>query len=353
MDANALADRLFRNASGTLELYAIYLGERLGLYRALADGAAVTSGELAARTGIAERYAREWLEQQAVNELIEVDDPAADARARRYRLPEEHVPVLADEDDLRYGTQVTIDLVRVARRLASLVDAFRDGGAPPSIPWEPEGRANPNRARFLNLLGTEWLPAVPDVDARLRADPPARVADLACGMGWSSIAMARAYPSIVVDGLDLDEDAIAAAQGNAKQAGVADRVRFSATDAALLPSGNRYDLVTILEALHDMSRPVDTLRTARNLLTDDGTVIVADNRTADEFTVPASDRERQEYGWSLVSCLPGAMGDPGTAATGAIMRIATLREYATEAGFADVRVLPIDTDYWRFYQLVR
>jgi SAM-dependent methyltransferase len=353
MDANALADRLFRNATGTLELYAVYLGERLGLYRVLADGEAVTSGELAARAGVAERYVREWLEHQAVSELVEVDDPRADARARRYRLPSEHVPVLADEDDLRYGTQVTIDLVRVARRLAALVDAFRDGGAPPPIPWEPEGRANPNRARFLNLLGSQWLPAVPDVDARLRADPPARVADLACGMGWSSIAMAQAYPKIVVDGLDLDEDAIAVAQRNGEQAGVADRVRFSATDAALLPSANRYDLVTILEALHDMSRPVATLRTARDLLSEDGTVIVADNRIADEFTVPAPERERHEYGWSVVSCLPGAMGDPETAATGAVMRLDTLRRYATEAGFAEVRVLPIDTDYWRFYQLVR
>lgn len=247
---------------------------------------------------------------------------------------------------------MSIDLVRIARRLAALVDAYRDGGAPPPIPWEPEGRANPNRARFLNLLGSQWLPAVPDVDARLRADPPARVADLACGMGWSSIAMAQAYPKIVVDGLDLDEEAIAAAQRHAAQADLADRVRFSTTDAALLQTENRYDLVTILEALHDMSQPVATLRTARDLLTDDGTVLVADNRTADEFTVPASERERQEYGWSLVSCLPGAMGDPDTAATGAVMRPATLRRYAIEAGFTEVRVLPIDTDYWRFYQLV-
>lgn len=353
MDANALADRLFRNASGTLELYAIYLGERLGLYRALAGGDAMTSAELAARTGVAERYAREWLEHQAVNELVEVDDPSADALARRYRLPAEHVPVLADEDDVRYGTPTTVDLVRVARRLAPLVDAFRDGGAPPPIPWEPEGRTSPNRARFLNLLGSQWLPAIPGVDARLRADPPARVADLACGTGWSSIAMARAYPTIAVDGLDLDEDAIAAARGNAEQAGVADRVRFLATDAALLTSAHGYDLVTILEALHDMSQPVATLRTALNLLTDDGSVLVADNRIADEFTLPASDRERQEYGWSLVSCLPGAMDDPDTAATGAVMRPATLRRYATDAGFNDVRVLPIDTDYWRFYQLVR
>ena len=352
MDANALADRLYRNATGTLELYAIYLGERLGLYRALADGEAVTSGELAERTGVAERYVREWLEHQAVTELVEVDDPRADALARRYRLPAGHVSVLADEDDLHYSVPWTVDLVRIARRLAPLVDAYRDGNAPPPIPWEPEGRANGNRARFVNLLGSQWLPAVTDVDARLRADPPARVADLACGLGWSSIAMAQAYPKIIVDGLDLDEAAIAAARRSAEQAGVADRVSYSATDAALLPSANRYDLVTIFEALHDMSQPVATLRTARNLLTDNGCVLVADTRTAEEFTAPGSERERQEYGWSLVSCLPGAMGDPDTAATGTVMRPATLRRYAADAGFAEVRMLPIETDYWHFYQLV-
>jgi SAM-dependent methyltransferase len=353
MDTDALAERLFRNATGTLELYATYLGERLGLYRALADGEAMTSGELAMRTGVAERYVREWLEQQAVAELVEVDDARADAPARRYRLPAEHVPVLADEDDLRYSPPLSVNLVRVARRLAALVDAYRDGGAPPPIPWEPEGRMSVNRTRFTTLLGTRWLPAVPDVDARLRADPSARVADLACGTGWSSIAMARAYPKIVVDGLDLDEDAVAAARRSAKQAGVADRVRFSATDAALLPSGTRYDLVTIFEGLHDMSRPVAVLRTALELLTEGGTVLVADTRTADEFTVPASDHDRHNYGWSLISCLPGAMNDPDTAATGTMLRPATLRRYATEAGFTEVRDLPIDTDYWRFYQLVR
>jgi ubiquinone/menaquinone biosynthesis C-methylase UbiE len=194
---------------------------------------------------------------------------------------------------------------------------------------------------------------VPDVDARLRADPPARVADLACGLGWSTIAMAQAYPKIVIDGLDLDENAITAAQRHADEAGVADRVRFSATDAALLPPETQYDLVTIFEGLHDMSQPVGTLRTARDLLTENGTVLVADTRTADEFTLPASDQDRQNYGWSLVACLPGAMDDPDTAATGTIMRPTTLRRYATEAGSTDMRTLPIDTDYWQFYQLLR
>jgi SAM-dependent methyltransferase len=349
----ALRERLFGNAVGALELYAIYLGERLGLYRALADGGAATSSELAARTGTTERYVREWLEQHAASDLLVVDDPRAEPRARRYGLPPEHVPVLADRDDVRYEACTGVDIVRAGRRLPQLVGAFRVGNAPPPLPWEPEGRAEANRARFINLLGSEWLPAIVDVDVRLRAEPPARVADVACGTGWSSIAMARAYPYISVDGVDLDHDAIAAARRNAERAGVADRVRFSVTDAADLGGPVGYDLVTIFEALHDMSRPVDALRAAGQMLSEDGTLLVVDGLVADEFTVPASPREQHEYGWSVVSCLPGAMGDPQTAATGAVMRPSVLRQYALQAGFDGMEVLPIHTDYWRFYRLHR
>jgi SAM-dependent methyltransferase len=349
----ALVDRLFKDALGALELYTVYLGERLGLYRALAEGGPATSSELAERTGTAERYVREWLEHHASGGLLDVDDATREPMARRYSLPPEHVPVLADPDEVRYEAHKGIDIVRAARPLPQLVEAFRTGDAPPPLPWEPEGRAEFNRARFLNLLGKEWLPAITDVDARLRAEPSARVADVACGTGWSSIAMAQAYPRIIVQGFDLDEDAIAAARRHAEDAGVADRVTFSVSDASDLREAGRYDLVTIIEALHDMSRPVDALRAARQLLTEGGTVLVVDELVQDEFTAPASDRDRFEYGWSVVSCLPGAMGDPQTRATGAVMRSPLLRAYAVEAGFREVEVMPVKTDYWRFYRLVR
>jgi SAM-dependent methyltransferase len=349
----ALRERLFGNAVGALELYTIYLGERLGLYRALAENGAATSSQLAVRTGTTERYVREWLEHHAASELLVVDDPRAEPLARRYWLPPEHIPVLANPDDVRYEAYTGVDIVRAGRGLPQLVEAFRVGNAPPPMPWEPEGRAEPNRARFINLLGTEWLPAIVDVDARLRAEPPARVLDVACGTGWSSIAMAKAYPNINVDGFDLDHDAIGAARRNAERAGASDRVRFSVADATDLGRADRYDLVTILEALHDMSRPVDALSAVRQVLAEDGTVLVVDGLVAEEFTVPGSPRERTEYGWSVVSCLPGAMGDPQTAATGAVMRPSMLHQYALQAGFGAVEVLPIHTDYWRFYRLLR
>ncbi len=136
------------------------------------------------------------------------------------------------------------------------------------------------------------------------------------------------------------------------ETGVTDRVAFRAADAADPGFSGRYDLATIFEALHDMSRPVEALRAARSLLDEGGSVLVADELVAEEFSIPAGDRERDAYGWSVVSCLPDAMGDPETAATGAVMRPATLRTYATDAGFARVDVLPIETQFWRFYRLL-
>jgi 2-polyprenyl-3-methyl-5-hydroxy-6-metoxy-1,4-benzoquinol methylase len=348
----ALADRLFESELRTLELYTIYLGERLGLYRALFEGGAATSADLATRTGTNERYVREWLEQHAASGLLAVDDVRAEPLARRYSLPAEHVPVLVDPDDIRYAGYRSIDMVRHGRTLPALVEAFRTGDAPPPLSWEPEGRAEFNRALFLNLMGTDWLPAIPDLDDRLSAEPPARVADVACGTGWSSIAMATAYPRIAVDGFDLDEGSIAAARRNARDAGVSDRVTFSVSDASSDPAtADGYDLVTIFEALHDMSRPVDALREARAMLRAGGSVLVADERVDDEFTAPAPVSERHAYGWSVISCLPNAMGDPRTAATGAVMRPSTLRRYATTAGFSDIDVLAIETGPFRFYRL--
>jgi 2-polyprenyl-3-methyl-5-hydroxy-6-metoxy-1,4-benzoquinol methylase len=348
---NPLAERLFQSAMATLDILTVYLGDQLGLYRALFEGGPATSTELAERTGTVERYVREWLEQQAAAGILEVDDPEAEPLDRRFRLPPQHVEVLVDQNSVNYQAHKGVDMVRAARPLPALVEAFRTGAGLPPLPWPPEGRAEFNRARFLNLLGREWLPTIGPVHARLSSDPQARVADLGCGTGWSSIAMAQAYPKIAVDGFDLDEAAIPRAREHASKSGVSDRVRFQAADAAALRAAGQYDLVTILEALHDMARPVDALTVARALLAPEGSLVVADEKVSDRFTIPADEHERYAYGWSVVSCLPSAM-EPGSAGTGAVMRPATLRRYAIEAGFRDVETLDVEDVEWRFYRLV-
>jgi 2-polyprenyl-3-methyl-5-hydroxy-6-metoxy-1,4-benzoquinol methylase len=191
---------------------------------------------------------------------------------------------------------------------------------------------------------------LPGDRARSPGGAPRRLAARA-GPGWSSIAIAEAYPLVSVDGFDLDRDVIAAARLHAAQAGLSGRVTFAVTDASGPGWSGRYDLVTIFEALHDMARPVDALRAARGMLTPSGSVIIADELVADEFTAPAPELERYHCGWSVVACLPGAMGDPHTAATGAVLRPATLRRYAGQAGFSSAEILPLETETRRFYRL--
>lgn len=351
---NALVERLFGAALGTFDLFAVYLGRKLGFYRVLADGAGLAAGELAAATGTNERYAREWLEQQAVAGILDVEDASAAPDARRYSLPEGHDEALLDADSLNFIAPLAPLVVGSLGQAPAVVEAFRSGDG---IPWEAygadarEGQADSNRPQYLNLLGSEWIPAMPDVHARLQADPPARVADIACGGGWSSIAIGRAYTKARVDGFDLDSASIDLARANAADAGLADRVEFHVRDAADPELVGRYDLVTIFEALHDMSQPVEALRAARALAGADGAVLVVDERVADSFTAPGDDVERYMYGWSILLCLPTALASQPSAATGTVMRADTMRRYADAAGFARVDVLPVEHDFFRLYRL--
>lgn len=351
---DALVERLFGAVLGFNDLYLVYLGDRLGFYEALAAEGPSTAGELAAATGTHERYVREWLEQQAVTGVLEVDDASLDEGARRYALPEGHVEVLTDRDSLNFLAPFARMMVGMARPIPAVLEAFRSGAGVPYGDYPAdfcEGQGDMNRISFVNLLATEWLPALPDVHARLQADPPAHVADVACGTGWSSIALARAYPKVSVHGIDLDEPSIELAQRNAAEAGLTDRVTFEVRDAADPGLAGRYELVTIFEAIHDMSRPVEALRAMRGLLAEDGTLLVADERVADAFVAPGDDVERLMYGWSVLHCLPVGMAEQPSAATGTAMRASTFREYAQEAGFSNVEVLPIENDFWRFYRL--
>jgi SAM-dependent methyltransferase len=352
--ADALTERLFGALLGTLELACIHLGDRLGLYRALAGGDALTSQELADRAGVDERYAREWLEQQAVSGLLEADDDAAPARERRYRLPEGHREPLLDADSLRYATSMAQIAVGTLAPIEQMIEAFRTGEGVPYTDYGPdmrEGIAAFNRPMFVNQLASEWLPAIPEVHARLRATSPARVADIACGQGWSSVSIALAYPSARVDGFDLDGPSIEAARELAVERGVADRVRFFVQDASDDALTGSYDLVTIFEALHDMARPVEALRTARGLLAGGGSVLVADERVAEAFAAPGDELERLNYGFSVLHCLAVGREEQPSAATGTVIRPHTVDEYARAAGFPAAEVLPIEHDFWRFFRL--
>lgn len=350
---DALVERIFGASIGTLELAAIHVGDRLGFYRSLEAGSA-TPTELAERTSTAPRYVREWLEQQAVAGFLAVDDPSAGPEDRRYALPEAYRAIFVDSDDLNHLAPLAQLTVGVIESIDQLLEAYRTGAG---VSYETYGEntrhgiSRLNRPMFLNQLAG-WLAAIPEVDARLREQPPARVADLACGTGWSSIAIARAYPGVFVDGLDLDTASIETARGNVNAMGLADRIEMSVQDACDPRLTDRYDLVTIFEALHDMDHPVQALASARRLLANGGCVVVGDERVADRFTAPGDEIERFNYGWSVLHCLAVGMTTPESAGTGTVIRPDTVRAYASEAGFAHVEVLSVEHDFWRFYRLV-
>ena len=346
-DADALTERLFSDAIGSFDLAGVYLGDRLGWYASLeADGPA-TPDELATRTGTDSRYAREWLEQQAVAGILAADGDG------RFRLPAGHEDVLVDPTSLNQMAPLARMVVAAFGQLPALVEAYRTGEG---IGWERyghdmrEGQAGMNRPAFTHLLGGEWLPGIPDIHRRLQSDPPAQVLDVACGEGWSSIAIATAYPNARVVGIDLDAPSISAAKEHAAAAGMETaRLEFRHADAA--DAEGPFDVALIVEAVHDMSDPVSVLATVRRSLAADGSLIVADERVAEQFSAPGDDIERFMYGWSITVCLPDGRSRTPSVATGTVIRPETMRRYASDAGFAGVEVLPIENDFFRFYRL--
>jgi SAM-dependent methyltransferase len=350
-----LAGRFFSAGVGTTELCNVYLGVHLGLYRSLADAPA-TPAVLAQRTGCNERYLREWLTAGAVGGLLTA--AGTDPASAQFALAAGTREVLVDETSPAYLGGLA-DLVAAAGRvLPMLVDAYRTGEGVPYAAYGPDGvsgQAALNRPGFVNSLVAEWLPQVPDVLNRLQdKTDPARVADLACGAGWAAIELAKAFGHITVDGLDSDEASIAVGRQHAADHGVADRVDLEVVDLADESADwcPRYDLVLLIECVHDFPRPVEVLRHARAAVRPGGTVLVVDERAAETFTAPGELTERFFASASAIWCLPQGLVGADPEPVGAVIRPSAMRDLASRAGYADTEILPIEHPVWRFYRLV-
>jgi len=347
----SLDDRLFEATVGTLELFGVYLGTRLGLYRVLSEDGPRRPAELAAAAGIDQRYAREWLEQQAVAGMVTVDDTGLPSDERSYQLPPEHVGVLVDPDDGAHVAPFAEMVVGIAGALDEVVQAYRSGAGVPYARYGHSfrhGQGGINRPAFRTDLTGSWLPTVSDVHERLAA-PGARVADVGCGHGWSTIALAQAYPQAEVIGYDLDASSIAEARANADSAGVS--VRFEHADANAVARDGLFDAVLLLETLHDLARPVEVLAACREALRPEGAALVADENVAAHFVAPGSELERMMYGWSVSHCLPASMAEQPSAAIGTVIREDTVRALAEDAGFTGTEVVNVDAGFFRLYRL--
>lgn len=348
----AFSDKLFEDLLGTFNAFATTIGVTLGWYDALADTHSMNSTEMATATNTDERYAREWLEQQTISGYLQVVDADAAPSARRFSISAAAAEVLTERSSVAYMAAFPTLVTSLGRSLPEIIEAYRTGEG---FGWHAHGdgarcgQAEANRPMFINMLSQEYLSAVPEIDAALRAG--GTVADIGCGLGWSSIGIALAYPNAHVDGYDIDGPSVELARVHAAEAGVADRVRFETTDASEVEAED-YDLVLALECVHDMPDPVSVLSTMKSMAGPTGKVIVMDERVGESFTGEPDPIEQLLYGFSLICCLPDGRNAAESVATGTVMRRSTFEGYAIEAGFSRVDVLPLENDFYRFYDLI-
>ena len=351
----ALVERLLGSFTLGTELLTVELGRRLGLYEALADRGPNTAAELAADAGIATRYASEWLDQQAHAGFLDAYGSEDAEGARRFVLPAEFVPVLLDIDHPAHLIGTAPLLLGVAKTLPAVADAYATSSGVEYAAFGDElrfGIASLNRPGFIGATRS-WFETMPDVVERL--DAGGTVLDAGCGVGWSSIGLARAFPNTRVVGIDLDEKSVEEARIHVAEAGLADRVQIlhgNATDVAALRSAGPegYDAVTVFQALHDMGEPARALAAFRDVLSAGGTVLIADEHGGDHPAIPA-EIGRVQRAMSVLHCTPATWAESDAVVNGTVLLASTLSEWRTEAGFERFEILPVEHPFWTFYRL--
>jgi len=326
------AGQILVDLGATISAALVYLGDRLGLYRALAEAGRITPHQLAARTGTAERYVREWLGNQAAAGYLTYDPETA-----TYALPAEHAAVLADESSPAFMAGGFTSAVAAFQVLDRMENAFRTGDG---VAWhEHDHRLFCGVERFFapayreHLVST-WIPALDGVPAKLERG--ARVADVGCGHGLSTILLAEAFPRSTFFGFDVHEASIETARRRAVEAGVDRRVQFACASADDLP-GDGYDLIMFLDCLHDMGDPVGAASRVRECLAPDGTLMVVEPMAGDRVEDNLNPVGRAYYGFSTVVCTPASLAQEGRLGLGAQAGEARLREVLSRAGFRRIR----------------
>jgi SAM-dependent methyltransferase len=339
---------VFGAMQGAVTSAMVFLGDHLGLYRALAAGGPSTSAELAGRSGLDERWVREWLRQQGAAGLLEWD------AAERFWLSPEGRVVLADEDHPAFGAGLFSQLPRTMGLLDQLPEAFRTGRGLPYDAMGPGGALGVERGFgpwYRSFLVPLAIPRLDGVAARLLAG--GRVADVGCGGGVALLTLAEAFPASEFHGFEISEHALARAERNRSEAGAAN-VTFHDARRDPLPADASFDLCLTFDCLHDMTRPGEVMAAIRRALREDGVWLVADIKAHSSFPENAEQNPMCAlmYGFSVLTCMSSGLSEPGGAGLGTLgFPEALAREMTAEAGFTRFRSLDFGHPVNSFYEV--
>jgi SAM-dependent methyltransferase len=309
----------------------VVIGERLGLYKALATGA-MTSAELAAKTNTDERYVREWLASQAAGGYVTYDD-----KTNTFSLSEEQAFTLANENSPAYlpgAFELALGSLAAVPRIA---ESFRNGAG---MGWHEHdervfhGTEKFFRSGYVANLVSSWIPSLTGVQAKLEAG--AKVADVGCGKGASTVLMAQAFPKSRFHGFDYHPGSLEGARQSARHAGVADRITFEQASAKVYP-GKDYDLVTFFDCLHDMGDPVGAAKHVLQSLAKDGTWMIVEPYAQDDLKGNLNPVGRVYYSFSTLLCTPCSRSQEVGLCLGAQAGEKRIREVVTSAGFSRFR----------------
>jgi ubiquinone/menaquinone biosynthesis C-methylase UbiE len=328
---NEFLGRFITDLGATVAAGNVVVGHRLGLYKALADGPA-SAEDLAARTQTSPRYIAEWLRGQAAGGYVEYD-----AAADRYSMTEEQAFALTNPDGGVYAPGAFVLALGALRAEPRITEAFRSGTG---LGWHEQdadvfvGCEQFFRPGYIANLIPSWIPSLDGVEDKLRAG--ARVADIGCGLGASTILLGQQYPNSRLAGSDYHDQSIELARKRASDAGVADRVTFEVATASSF-SGVGYDLAATFDCLHDMGDPLAAATHVRQALKPDGTWLIVEPLASDDVTGNMNPVGRVYYNFSTLLCVPNALSQPGGYALGAQAGEAAIRQVVTDAGFTRFR----------------
>src|SRR6185437_9168787 len=351
MDENRAAEftgRVLADSAAAATIVLAALGDRTGLFKDMASRGPATSGELASRTGLAERYVREWLAGMFAAGYLDYDEVQ-----QRYTLPEEHAPTLATEPGPAFFGGVHQELLGAIQRYDQVAEAFREGGGVRAADLHPDvwtGTSRFTAQWHQNMLIQQWLPLVPEVTAKLRAG--ARVADVGCGTGQALIALARAFPAITGTGYDTHPPVIEQARQAAAEAGLAGRVSFQVLDAAAGLPGS-FDVITTFDVVHDAVDPLGLLRSIRDALRPGGRHLCLEINCSDQVTANVGPIATLLYGFSVLYCMTTSLAEGGEGLGTLGLPEPVLRDLAAKAGFAQVRHVEMDNPFNSLYELTR